>query len=116
MKYTFFRIIENRKYIGSDGFPAIITKETFEKANQIKKSKDSTQQELSPENDFLKSVTVCKQCGKKISRTSKWATHEKWRCSHGCKIGKYIDDNVFHKRVNMILKKVSDNPELKWDS
>ena len=53
-KNMIFRIIENGKYIGEDGYPAILPIALFERANLIKKQKSKVKIELSEETETLK--------------------------------------------------------------
>lgn len=106
------RMIENRKYIGEDNYPRIISDEMFEKANSIKDSKDSRQPEDTSENAFLRKVVFCKQCGKRLGRKSKWKRKEKWFCNNGCQCKKYIDDSTLYSGIRSVLKKVSVCPDL----
>lgn len=63
-KNMIFRIIENGKYIGEDGYPAIIPIALFERANLIKKQKSKVKIELSEETETLKKYVYCGKCGR----------------------------------------------------
>lgn len=57
-KNMIFRIIENGKYIGEDGYPAILPIALFERANLIKKQKSKVKIELSEETETLKNMFI----------------------------------------------------------
>ena len=91
-KNKVFRIIENEKYIGAEGYPAIIGLEEYQKANQRKSARGNQKIALDAEVEYLKKITVCAQCGKPFYRRTKWKNREKWICPNGCKNDKYISD------------------------
>lgn len=66
-KNMVFRIIENKKYIGEDGYPEIISFEQYEAANAIKESKASRKTALPRETEELKKYVFCGQCGKPLA-------------------------------------------------
>lgn len=86
------RIIENSKYIGAEGYPAIITEETFQVANERKNQSGRKTIEISSTIAYLKSICFCNQCGGRFKRINIWGTREKWMCANGCKCLLYIDD------------------------
>lgn len=91
-KNKVFRIIESEKYIGADGYPAIIGLEEYRKANERKSARGNQKIALDTEVEYLKKITVCAQCGKHFHRRTKWKKREKWICPNGCKNDKYISD------------------------
>lgn len=86
------RIIENRKYMGEDGYPCIISSEDFAKANDRKTSKGRKKIVCSDEIEYLKNILLCAQCGHKLYRCANWCSREKWICPSGCKNDIYISD------------------------
>lgn len=109
-KNMVFRIIGNKKYIGADGYPEIISLEQYEAANAIKESKASRKTALPRETEELKKYVFCGQCGKLLHRRTKWRTREKWYCQNGCKCDRYIDDKVIYGAVEAVAKKILDDP------
>lgn len=107
-----FRIIENGKYIGEDGYPAIIPIALFERANLIKKQKSKVKIELSEETETLKKYVYCGKCGRLLHRRSKWRTREKWYCLSDCKCERYIDDRVIMSAVDTVGNAIRNNPDL----
>lgn len=53
-KNKVFRIIENEKYIGAEGYPAIIGLEEYQKANQRKSARGNQKIALDAEVEYLK--------------------------------------------------------------
>ena len=109
-KNMVFRIIENKKYIGEDGYPEIISFEQYEAANAIKGRKANRKTSLPRETEELKKYVFCGQCGRLLHRRTKWKTREKWYCQNGCKCDKYIDDKVVYAAVEKAGEKISCDP------
>lgn len=109
-KNMVFRIIENKKYIGEDGYPEIISFEQYEAANVRKGRKANRKTSLPRETEELKKYVFCGQCGRLLHRRTKWRTREKWYCQNGCKCDKYIDDSVIYTAVEKAGEKISCDP------
>lgn len=108
-KNKVFRIIENEKYIGAEGYPAIIGLEEYQKANQRKSARGNQKIALDAEVEYLKKITVCAQCGKPFYRRTKWKNRENgfvrtgvkttsispmWRCLEGyCRQSVWLQRN-----------------------
>lgn len=103
------RIIENKKYIGEDNYPPIISIEDFDKAVNLKNSKGAKEKECSEDIEYLKNRVFCSQCGKPLRRIYKWKTREKWICTNGCKCDKYIDDSALFVGISRIIDKIKRN-------
>ena len=74
------RILENEKYLGKDGYPALIDSETFYRANARKKIKATSVNEISEELKIIRSLTYCKECGHRLSRIGGNTQTDKWDC------------------------------------
>lgn len=107
------RIIANSKYIGEDGYPAIISQSVFDLANKRKSTMGGTQIDVPNDVAEIKSRTVCGKCGHNIGRHSEWLSHNiKWECPKGCRFDTYLNDTeVFDSLLN-ILNGVIKVPEL----
>jgi hypothetical protein len=110
-KNTVVRIIQNGKYIGENGYPVIIDKDTFEQANRKKNDKGHKKNKLPEIIEYLKTVVFC-ECGKQYHRRTIWGTREKWYCSDSCKCEKYIDDDCILCGIKKVLWAVCDNRQL----
>lgn len=100
------RIIENGKYIGSDGYPQIVDYDLFHKANEIKQSKANLYElkECLPIFTYLKENTICDRCGGHINRWNQYGKQERWLCAHGCKFEHFIYDDEMYKEWSGIIK------------
>lgn len=86
------RIIENRKYIGHDGYPRIISDDDFDRANDLKSQKGNKKIVCNSEIEYMKGIITCAQCGHKLYRCANWSSREKWFCPSGCKTDIYMGD------------------------
>lgn len=107
-----YSILSDNRYFGTDGFPQIIDKDTFEKARRTIKKSDKT-----PKNDtysLLKKLSYCAECGKGLVRFSCRTGIKQWRCStKGCANCKpSLTDDELYTAINTILKQISADPEL----
>lgn len=111
-KAVVMRILENKRYIGNDGYPAIIDVDLFEKINRAKNEKSHKKAKQPEIIGYLKTVMFCGECGKPIHRRGDWGTHEKWHCSGGCRCKKYADDNFILCGIKRLLSAVCDDLRL----
>lgn len=105
------RILENSRYIGSDEYPALITKEQFVAAN-LKKTQTSTNK-LAIDEDIklFKELTVCAKCGKKVTRRtdSRSAEPVSWKCAE-CGWLVRMSDAAFKAKVVEVMNALINNP------
>ncbi len=97
-KGPLFGIVSNAKYIGDETFPAIISKETLEKANQIITGKNIRYKKYSLANRAeqraqypFSGKVICEVCGgifKRQTSKSKTSIRHLWRCTSYVKGGK----------------------------
>lgn len=107
------RVIENEHYAGDSEYPAIIDRETYQKANALRLEKGGSREKDSPEIHYLKYHTKCIQCGARISRKSHYSKNrEAWNCINGCKKERYLDDKTLMTDIINIINKVIENPSL----
>lgn len=107
------RIIANPKYIGEDGYPAIISQSVFDLANKRKSTMGGTQIDVPYNVAEIKSRTVCGKCGHNIGRHSEWLSHDiKWECPKGCRFDTYLNDTEIFDSLLNILNGVTKVPEL----
>ncbi len=109
-KNTIARIIENRRYIGADDYPVIVSEDDFERANSRKARKIQAKNDCSEETDYLKNTVFCGQCGRKMYRHASWSVREKWLCSGGCKNDIYIGDRELTCGILDALVKAKNDP------
>lgn len=109
------RIIENRKYLGEDGYPTIIPQSTFEHANRTKEEKVVLQTDDSKQkHTFYHELLVCTSCGGKLTRYSgskiAGETAFYWKCRNtGCN-GKAINEKKLDKMITDLINELIENP------
>ena len=108
------RILENEKYLGKDGYPALIDSETFYRANARKKIKATSVNEISEELKIIRSLTYCTECGHRLSRFGGNTQTDKWDCRNPeCSRFNYrLTDNMIKDILLHILNAVIANPDL----
>ena len=108
------RILENEKYLGKDGYTALIDSETFYRANARKKSKATSVNEISEELKIIRSLTYCTECGNRLSRIGGNTQTDKWDCRNPeCSRFNYrLTDNMIKDILLHILNAVIANPDL----
>lgn len=74
------RILENEKYLGKNGYPALIEEEIFRSANMRKEIKSTVIAEISEELQAIRGLTYCAECGRRLSRIGGNTRSEKWDC------------------------------------
>lgn len=106
------RLMLNERYCGGESYPAIISKETFDRAMSKRAEKSPTTPELSDKTIFLKKAVFCGECGHPYRRIGKWRSREKWLCSNGCKCMEYVDDRFIDTHISKLATMVlgSDAP------
>ena len=105
------RIIDNRHYVGDEGYPRIINDEDFKRAYELKSQKGVKKPSYSEKIQYLKSHSVCAQCGNKMYRHGSWSIREKWFCASGCKNDIYIGDQELMDSIIKALKCAKENEE-----
>ena len=77
------RIIEDKRYIGSNGYPSIIEQSIYDKAQAVRASRN-TQKSLDRTADIFKLQlpVLCEKCGEPMQRKhdSRTTYQEKWVC------------------------------------
>ena len=106
------RIIENKKYIGADGYPPIIGNDLFQSSYGLKNTKGFKKEHFSGNIEYLKKNIVCAQCGKLMTRRTKWRSREKWICGNGCKNDVYVDDALIFAEFGKIFTAIKDDSSL----
>lgn len=110
------RIIDDERYIGSNGYPPIIDKDTHKALMQIKSEKN-TQKGTDRKSDiFNLGVSVlCSKCGNKMIRRydKRCKPQERWLCqNNNCKNAVRISDKNFLDSITECLNTVIRNPDI----
>lgn len=106
------RIIGNKKYIGADDYPPIVGNDLFQSAYGVKNTKGFKKEHFSGNIEYLKKNIVCAQCGKLMTRRTKWRSREKWICGNGCKNEVYVDDALIFAEFGKIFIAIKDDLSL----
>ena len=108
------RILENEKYLGRNGYPAIIDENMFCRANMRKKINSTTVVEISEELQAIRSLTYCAECGHRISRIGGNTHSEKWDCRNPecSRFSHRITDQMLIGIIVAVLNTVIANPNL----
>lgn len=108
------RILENKKYIGKDAFPAIIDTDIFQKVNMQKQQKSTQNSRISEELQAIRSLTYCAECGYKLLRIGGNTRSEKWDCRNPecSRFHHRITDNMLIGVIINVLNMIIANPNL----
>ena len=108
------RILENEKYLGTEIYQEIITDEIFKKANEKKQRKSTSNCGISQKLQVIRSLSHCKECGKKLSRIGGNSRSEKWDCKNtDCSKFEFrLTDQMLISEILNILNTVIANPDL----
>ncbi len=104
------RILEDKRYLGDQGFPKLIELDTYHQAQSVRNEKGAMKARLSPLLLEVKSKLCCGQCRAAFRRINKWRTREKWLCKGGCKCGRYLDDQTIVSGIADVMNLVIENP------
>ena len=110
------RIIEDKRYMGTETYEPIIDEDTFLKANSAKDSRrthvDGT---VNADNRHLISVACCGRCGAKLSHIANLTkrSSEYWYCQNkGCGISLKLTVAELEEAVTQILNRLITDPML----
>ncbi|MDR1564664.1 MAG: recombinase family protein [Oscillospiraceae bacterium] len=107
------RIIEDRRYLGVDLYPAIISEEVYEKAQKVKNAHNN---QGNVTNNFkLPCPTECAVCGGKMTRRHdiRKKVFERWICDNpDCKAVFEISDKDLFDELTALVNMLIANPDL----
>lgn len=108
-KHMVKRILENQKYTGTNGFPQLISEETFQAAAEKKAAKATSLCILPEDLQAIRNLTCCRKCGKRLFRKN-----EKWNCHNNecSKFRFHLTDQMLTSAVLKVLNTVIANPAL----
>lgn len=111
-KHMVKRILENEKYMGADGWPRLISDETFLSVRFRKEDKTT----YAPCPEYMGPIrekAVCGRCGTKMVRDTKSHGRPRWRCQNPeCGASIYADDASLRDQVTECLKELAKAPHL----
>lgn len=103
------RLIENKRYIGANGYPILIQEADFEQANSQKKEKGNQKKILPEENEFIKGIIYCSSCGGRLFRRS---DIKYWKCRNECLKGIKLSDDVILDGIKQVIELCHHNQDL----
>lgn len=108
------RIIENKKYLGSDKYPQIISETFFVQANEKRISKATSVITISEDLQEIRNRTYCSECGHRLSRIGGNSRSAKWDCRNpDCYRLEYqLTDQMIIGAVLTVLNAAIANPSL----
>ena len=114
-KSRIMRLIEDERYIGKDGFPAIIDEGTHQTMIEMKSLKNTQHSTDRTSEIFRIDVPViCPECGKEMVRRhdSRFKRcQQRWICST-CRTAIHKADSALLDDITVLLNRVIVNPEL----
>lgn len=115
-KARIMRIIEDKRYLGTDVFPAIIDAETYEKMQRLKSGKN-TQKEIDRSADIfqLNVPVICPNCGCEMHRRNdcRRKVAQRWICrNEECKTTIEITDNDLLQCITEALNIAINHPNI----
>ena len=109
-KHMVKRILENGKYLGTDGCPRLISDEDF-LAVQLQRE-DMTEYAPCPASlNPIREKAVCVVCGGRIVRNTKSHGRPRWVCPN-CGAIVHIGDEDIQAQVSQRLRQLADAPDL----
>lgn len=111
-KNRIYRILENKKYIGEENYPIVLSQELFDRVHVAKCEKGFQKKPNTEWVIYFKPIVFCAECGGHMCRRSKLTIKEKWFCPSGCKCSEYIDDELLVSAMNSAVQKIKENPNL----
>lgn len=105
-------ILNDERYCGGDGYPPIISEETFAASRSVMNKKV-----FGKEQDtytILRKLAFCSECGRNMAHFSDQTKEVRWRCTKkGCINSKpRITDIDFNQRIADILNAVIEAPDI----
>lgn len=108
------RIIENKKYLGNDKYPQIISEIFFTQANEKRVKKATSISVISEDLQEIRNRAYCAECGHRLSIIGGNCRHEKWDCRNpDCYKFEYqLTDQMIIGAVLTVLNTAIANPSL----
>jgi len=110
-KHMVKRILENPRYTGEKGFPAVIEPDRYHAVSEIIQQKNICQP-LSEELNIIRKKLYCFNCGSKYERDGRSAKYESWCCKAEGRTGRRISDEILLESICTALNTVIAQPGL----
>lgn len=110
------RMIEDKRYIGGDNYPAIIDKDTFQRANVEKNNRiRNINPVITAEKKLLTNKVICSNCERRLfhNTDSRLRNSEKWFCKNeDCKFSVYMTVAELEHEITEILNLLISTPKI----
>lgn len=110
-KHMVKRILENPRYTGEKGFPAVIEPDCYQAVSEIIQQKNICQP-LSEELNIIRKKLYCFNCGSKYERDGRNPEYESWCCKAEGRTGRRISDEILLENICTTLNTVIAQPGL----
>lgn len=104
------RILENGRYTGTDGYPALVTAEQFAAAQRLRQGKTEGYAPRPPHADLLRGRLVCSHCGARLQRDTR-KRYPRWVCPQRdgcCSIAAIREDVLVESILGMLRHLAAD--------
>jgi len=110
-KHKVKRVLDNQKYTGKSGYPALVDEHDFLVAGSLKSDKNvGTPIPRPPEIQLLKTAAACHDCGGRLIRKVSRCRSARWRCLNQCCGNKLVlADDELENIVCAILNDIIRN-------
>ncbi len=108
------RVLENRKYLGVNGYPQLIDETTFQAVQEKCRAKATSLCEISDDLQAIRKLTFCKECGHMLFRSGGNCRSEKWDC-HQKECSRFLfrlTDGMLTSAILTVMNAVTANPTL----
>lgn len=106
------RILENNKYSGKNGYPALMEQADFNNAAKVIAVKGGKQNVQTPLCS-VKDKAICHECGSEFIRQNKGGNKIKWLCKNSdCKTEIKITDELIENAIMQLMNIHITNPLL----
>jgi len=116
-KARIMRMLEDKRYMGDDKYPAIIDQETYERIQELKQAKNMTHSNVDRQADVFQ-ITIpvkCPKCNGIMKRRvdSRREIPMRWDCENAqCKTVVGITDEALLLAITEVLNTAIANPEM----
>lgn len=115
-KSRLMRIIDDKRYLGNDTFPAIIDQAEYERMHELKAMKNTQRgTDRNSEIFHLKIPVKCASCGNIMRRRHDNRVQEqcRWMCTNpDCKLIICIQDEIFLRQITEKINAVINDPKI----
>ena len=115
-KARIMRILEDKRYLGDDRYPALIEQGVYDTVQEISYNRCDQKNTDRQADIFKLNIPVkCPSCNSILKRIvdNRWSTPPKWRCQNPkCKQSIAITDEVLLSAITEVLNTAIANPEM----